>query len=112
MGSRGKMYWVNVINETVTAGSTLESKSINISGLENFSAVVDSVTGDFQIGYKASLTEDGTYLDTGTLLTASITDPAFLRFNPVIAPFIKITVTNNSGVSSGTISVTLIHRVP
>ena len=111
MGSRGKMYWTNYINESVPASESVESDHINISGCENFAIVIDSVSGDFSVEYKASLTDTGPFLDTGTLVSASVTEAAFIRFNPVLAPFIKFIVTNNSAVVTGTISVTLVHRV-
>lgn len=111
MGSRGKMYWTNYINGTVPAGESIESDHINISGCENFAIVIDSVSGDFSVDYKASLTDLGPFLETGTMVSASVTEPAFIRFNPVLAPFIKFVVTNNSATVAGNISVTLVHRV-
>lgn len=110
MGSKGKMFWTTKINETIPASNSFESEATNISGLENFSVLVSSVSGDFTIGYKAALEEAGPFIETGALITDSVTEPSFLRFNPVIAPFIKLVATNNSGTTPGDISVVLIHR--
>jgi len=103
------------IDEALLASGTADSPAIDLREIAQnwrFSAhYIITGSGTVKIEYLICSTKDGTYLDIGTDLGATLgAGSSILPFaanEPVLAPWMKIRVTEDGGADAVTVSVNL-----
>ena len=103
------------VDEVLLASGTADSPAIDLRQIiSNYRFSVDYTitgTGTVKIEYLLCATKDGTYVDIGTDLGATLAaGSSFLAFasgEPHLAPFMKIRITEDGGANGVTVSVNL-----
>ncbi|OEU68462.1 MAG: hypothetical protein BBJ57_07230 [Desulfobacterales bacterium PC51MH44] len=101
--------------EVLIASGTADSEPIDLREIaQNFNFSVHYIitgTGTLKIEYLICSTKDGTYLDIGTDIGATLgAGSSILPFaadEPVLAPWMKIRITEDGGANGVTVDVNL-----
>lgn len=101
------------VDEVLALSGTADSVAIDLREIaQNYRFSVHYIitgTGTVKIEYLICSTKDGTYLDIGTDLGATLAAGSsilpFAANEPVLAPWMKIRITEDGGVNGVTVSV-------
>lgn len=106
--------------QAILASATATSGVINLKNTEgNFSLInVLTGTGTAKINYTVCATKDGTFVapivdgqSTAGQIAASLTTGTWAgKFNPMLTPYMKITVTETGGTDAVTVTTTIMYQ--